>query len=152
MPPPTPLAVVWPVVASAAAAIVIEAVVLTLAAIVVEAVVPALAAIVIEPIVPALAAIVIETVVASMVAHLVLALLMVGRIIAAALCLGNCRNGDRTRECERSQRFRKAGVHVCRPPVGLHVRLKDAAAPVLIAIGPWSRHARVHHDVPSGTT
>src|SRR5947209_10325946 len=75
-------------------------------------------AIVIDAIVSVLAAIVVDAIVPPVVAHLVLALLMVGRIIAAAARLRNRRHRDGTSGGERSEGFRVAGMHVGIPPRG----------------------------------
>jgi uncharacterized membrane protein len=75
--------------------------------------------IVIAAIVPAFAAIVGAAVVPGAVVHLVLALLMVGRIVAATVRLSDGWNRDGTGESERGQGFRETGVHVWIPPVGI---------------------------------
>jgi hypothetical protein len=92
----------------------------SITAVVVAAIVPALAAVVIKAIVPAFPAIVIKAIVPYAVAHLLLALLMVGRIIAAALCLGNGRYRDGSGDGERRQDFGVAGVHLWIPLWGCH--------------------------------
>jgi hypothetical protein len=106
------------VAAASTAAIVVAAIVPALAAIVIEPVMPPFPAIV-EPIVPALAAIVIEPIVPYVVGDLMLTLLMVGRIVAAALCLSDGRYRDGAGCGERYQRFRVARVHLWSPPLGV---------------------------------
>ncbi|MFL5828951.1 MAG: hypothetical protein ACJ76X_03450 [Solirubrobacteraceae bacterium] len=69
-------------------------------------------AIVVGAIVPMVASMILDSVVPRVVAHLMLALLMVGRIIAAAARPGDGRHGECTGERECGHGFREAGVHV----------------------------------------
>jgi hypothetical protein len=73
---------------------------------------PSVAPIVVGTIVPAVATIVVDAVVPDVVAHLMLALLVVGRIIAAAARLRDGRHRDRTGESECSKGFCVAGTHM----------------------------------------
>ena len=105
MPPPCPLTVVRTVVATASVTTIVTA-----------AIMPTVAAIIVAAIMPTLGAIVIDTVVPYVIAHLMLALLMVGRIIAAAARLSDGRYRDGTGEGEHGQAFGVAGMHLGIPP------------------------------------
>ncbi|HKO25843.1 MAG TPA: hypothetical protein VJU80_00180 [Solirubrobacteraceae bacterium] len=72
----------------------------------------AIAAIAIAAIVSAVSAMVVGAVVPQVMAHLMLALLVVGRIIAAAARLSDRRYRKGTGDDERCQGFRVARVHV----------------------------------------
>lgn len=72
-----------------------------------------------DAVVPVLAAIVVDAVVPSVMAHLVLTLVMVRRIIAAAARLGDGRYREGTGDGKCSQTSRVTGVHVGIPPRGV---------------------------------
>jgi hypothetical protein len=71
----------------------------------------AVAAIVVPAIVPAVA-LTLKAVVPPVMSHLMLTLLVVGRIIAAAACLSNGRYRDGAGGGQHGQSLRVAGMHV----------------------------------------